>query len=373
MSFSDDYASPATPFSGGEAGGGFDTSDMITQSPETTERVVDTQSGFLVVIKRLESRLSLSVKRRIGTPPSSSVLLTPDESVKLSKILSSPGNESRDWESRIRRSAMSSDIDSFLSTFESEGKSQASRSSSVTRSILDDLDEYNSLDQYDHDYQELQEEPLSESQTRWDKFILDDAPPELRKRRSRRARASMPDFSALLKLLPRVPGKSAALLAIGLIAVLAVSAIIAGVNGQKSVNTHAPLPPSPLEEEKVDKFARTFVSNMLDFSPSTYRSSQVQAMSVMTPELLDRYWQETNFPLSRRQLTTLPQGQTVLITRVQQERNDETTKDVDIYAELVSNDGKLSSPVHLKLKVANGQDGRLEVVEQKDLTAADND
>ncbi len=87
MSFSDDHASQAAPFFGDETGEIFDAPDVVFESPTTTERVVDTQSGFLVVIKRVDSRLALSVKRRLGTPPVSSILLTPDESLKLSKIL----------------------------------------------------------------------------------------------------------------------------------------------------------------------------------------------------------------------------------------------------------------------------------------------
>ncbi len=87
MSFADDHASPQAPFSGDETGKIFDTPDLVLQSPTTSERVVDTQSGFVVVVKQLEKRLALSVKRQLGTPPTSSILLTPDESLKLSRIL----------------------------------------------------------------------------------------------------------------------------------------------------------------------------------------------------------------------------------------------------------------------------------------------
>jgi hypothetical protein len=93
MQYPDDKREPepSSFFSDG-SGGIFDAHDldpsMIWQSPTTHERVVDTQSGFLVVLKRGESeRLLLSVKRRLGTPPSSSIALTPDECLKLSKIL----------------------------------------------------------------------------------------------------------------------------------------------------------------------------------------------------------------------------------------------------------------------------------------------
>src|SRR5437868_3689697 len=95
MNYSDDSSPPSSPFFSNGSGGIFDAPDIVWQSPTTHERVVDTQSGFLVVVKRAESeRFSLSVKRRLGTPPTSSVVLTPDESLKLSKILS--GNWSPD-------------------------------------------------------------------------------------------------------------------------------------------------------------------------------------------------------------------------------------------------------------------------------------
>src|SRR5262249_40371760 len=87
MSFSDDHASPAAPFSGDNTGDIFNAPDMVLNSPTTVERVVDTQSGFLVVVRRLDERHALMVRRRLGTPPSSSIVLTPDESLKLSRIL----------------------------------------------------------------------------------------------------------------------------------------------------------------------------------------------------------------------------------------------------------------------------------------------
>jgi hypothetical protein len=90
LSYSDDYASPAQPFSGDETGQIFDAPDVIPQPWTSTERVVDTQSGFLVVVRHLPSSIVLSARRRLGTPPTSSVVLTPDESLKLSQVLLAP-------------------------------------------------------------------------------------------------------------------------------------------------------------------------------------------------------------------------------------------------------------------------------------------
>ena len=58
MSFSEDPASPAAPLSGDSSI--FDHPDILLQAPTTNERVVDTQSGFLVVIKRIGERVALS-------------------------------------------------------------------------------------------------------------------------------------------------------------------------------------------------------------------------------------------------------------------------------------------------------------------------
>jgi hypothetical protein len=351
VSYSDDYATTSTQN---------DAQDAIADSPVTTERVVDTQSGFLVVIKRLEARLALSVKRRIGTPPSSSILLTQDESLKLARILSDGQTETAESSAgngngNGRKKSFARDIDNWINTL-SSSKAEAKPEPAASAG---ELDAYNQLDQYESGDPSQEPSPSS----RWDKFMMDEPTPEAR-RAARKQRKT--------KAIVIPPG--AKKLALAMVA----TCVVVGLGGAlfavfKPAEKTEPKPDvlaaAPLSDTKVDKFARTFVSNMLDFGPSSYRMSQVQAMSVMNPELLDNYWQETNFPLSRKQLASLPQNQTVLITKVSQERVNETTKDVDIFAELVSADNKMSSPVHLKLKVAQTADNNLQVIEQKDLTA----
>ena len=78
MSYSDDPASPATPFSGDETGEIFQAPDLVLDSPTTSERLVETQSGFLVVVKQQEDKQALSVKRQLGTPPTSSTRSSPN-------------------------------------------------------------------------------------------------------------------------------------------------------------------------------------------------------------------------------------------------------------------------------------------------------
>lgn len=339
MAFSDDYAST---FSGDEKGDFLDAPDVVRQSPTTTERVVDTQSGYLVVVKRVDTRFSLSVKRRLGTPPSSAILLTPDESIKLSRILGSVRMETRT--AARSNAAPSSNIEGWLQSHDERG-----------RELRPELD-FDDADTDDEETDEAGENAArdSDSQT----FIA-------RRRNARRRGAQQLN----------IPVKTIATIAAALV-LLPVSAFV----GYKVLTAKHEAKPaaavvSPavdveaMEAERVNKFARTFVSDMLDFSPTTYRVSQVHAMSNMSPELLETYWKETHFPLTADQLKSSPQGTTLMITKVDQARLDEQTRSVDIYAELVSPDSKLSNPVHLQLKVATGNDGQLRVLEQKDLSA----
>lgn len=321
MAFSDDYAST---FSNDESGDIFDAPDVVRQSPTTTERVVDTQSGFLVVVKRIDSRFSLSVKRRIGTPPASSILLTPDESVKLSKILGSAGTEFRAT-SRVGLHS-SQDPERWSTPADDSGSLEDSESVSLRT-------------------------------------------PHSRAYSAKRPRSSRRKPAAPFKLPLKLIGIVVSCLI--LIAVLATVAYKTMTARHTAVQTEAKpaVDVAAIEAERINKFARTFVSDMLDFNPTSYRVSQIHAMASMSPELLENYWKETHFPLTPEQLKSTPQGMTLMITKVEQERIDESARKVDIYAELVSPNSKLSNPVHLQLKIATSDDGQLRVLEQKDLTA----
>ncbi len=327
MGFSDDYAST---FSGDDTGDIFDAPDVVRQSPTTTERVVDTQSGFLVVIKRVDSRLSLSVKRRLGTPPVSSILLTPDESLKLSRILAGAKSDSQK-PNRIN-TPISPDVDGWLASIE-------------------DLDREADLDANDSEPGQSRD-PHSRSYT-------------AKRPRSTRRRQARP-FAISKK---QIITAASCLLLVPLLAFAGYKALTTKSAAAKPAAVVAPVVDvEALETERVNKFSRAFVSDMLDFSPSTYKLSQIHAMASMSPELLDSYWQETHFPLTSDQLKSSPQGMTLLITKIDQQRTAEQTRAVDIYAELVSPNNKISNPVHLLLKVGTGNDGQLRVLEQKDLS-----
>ena len=63
-----------------------------------------------------------------------------------------------------------------------------------------------------------------------------------------------------------------------------------------------------LENSRVDKFARGFVGDMLDFNPDTYRISQIHAMASMSPELMKRYWTETQVPSHQQSIKSISSG-----------------------------------------------------------------
>lgn len=299
MTFYDDPAPPATPspFSGDQSG--LDYPDVLLQSPTTTERIVDTQSGFLLVIKRMGERLALSCKRRVGTPPSSNILLTPDESIKLSKILASSLTGLED------------------SAPEDNGFPKSTQNATVGRRRIPFI-----------------ATSPAKKQANWRKVAAG-------------ARVA------------------------GIVAVVVLIGVGAYFGGKYSA-AHSPAVAAStdaLAVANIDRFSRRFVSDMLDFNPDTYKLSQIQAMSYMSPELLEKYWKETNFPLTKRQLKAVPQGATVMITRIGQERIDPVTATADIYAELVHAETKLSSPVHIKLKLGVSPENTIKVLEQEDLTA----
>ena len=328
MNYSDDHLSPAASFSGDETGQIFDTPDVVRQSPTTNERVVDTQSGFLVVVKRVESRITISVKRRIGTPPASAIQLTLDESIKLSAILAD--QVSIQTGKQLSPKKIQSSVEDWLGKVTNEAEGNLNPFSGLVESQSSDA------------------APQSEMSAMQ------------RAARSRRKRLQ-PNQGIKIAIVASV------LLVIGIF----ITAI--GQFGKKPIPVQAPVAaaiaaPSPLDDTIVDKFAREFISDMLDFNPETYRVSQIQAMSHMTAPTLNKYWTETNFPLSAKQLKGLPQGQTVMITKITQDRTASEEKEVDIFAELVSANSKISNPVHLKLKLALTPDKQIKVGSMQDLT-----
>lgn len=316
MTYSDDSASPASQFTGDSNGKIFDLPDLLPNSPTTTERVVDTQSGFLVVIKRLGERLGLAVKRQMGTPPSSTIILTPDEALKLSRILGTSFGAEPSIEESLP------EIPDKISRRKLAALQKAEREPNYTKG--------------------------------------DPVPPLS-------SRSFLPESpgSFVKDNLPTVA--LAVIIFFGMGAAIGAAAMSFFSPPSKPM---AAVSEDPLGKKNVDHFVRIFISNMLDFSPSTYRSSQIQAMAVMSPELVQKYWDETRFPLTKRQLRELPQDMTLMITELKQGEQSDSTVDAVIKAQLSDpKNPKLSTPVHLKLKLGLDAEGKIQVVDQEDLSS----
>jgi hypothetical protein len=295
MNFSEDSATPAAPFTGD--GSVFDQPDVVFNLPTTSERVVDTQSGFLLVIRRLGDRLAMTCKRRVGTPPSSAILLTPDETIKLSRALSA--------------SVTGADEAAESGRFSTGGR--------------------------------------------------------------RRMALNPPTNSRRARVLTRLRKPALGLLAFAILG----GSFAAGLTIGRAINAApkqmvAAAAVDPLSSEGIDKFTRIFVGEMLDFNPETYKRSQIQAMSAMAPDLLEKYWKETNFPLESAQLKTLPQASTVIIDTIEQQPQGKDTASVVVSAQIVRADAKLGSAVKLKLKLGLNKDGAIQVLEQQDLSSTQN-
>lgn len=368
MSFPDEGKSIPATFTGDSDV--FDLPDAFLQSPTTTERVVDTQSGFLVVIKRQNERVSVSVKRRLGTPPSSSVLLTPDESLKLSRILATSLTAEEFQRERMPRAEMrrrifsrpGEEISELDITGEhdivppGEGYGNAGRGSGIA-DVRGGLAERpasgrggEGIDGDEPDWTTLEQEALA-------------GVAAARARRGRRKFFGIANFSPRMIV---VSGAVAlALAAAGISAGLLLSHIFNPASDPETV-----IVPNPLTPAKIDRFARVYVADLLDFNPDTYKVSQIQAMSHMSQELLESYWKETGFPLTKAQLKSLPQTSTVLIMEIQQKPIDLESAQVDIYAEMGQAGSKVTTPIHLKLKLGSTADGTIRVIEQKDITAS---
>jgi hypothetical protein len=356
LSSSDDFASPGSRFSGDDSGQFFDLPDVVRQSPLTLERVVDTQSGFLIVLKQIERKIALSVKRRVGTPPTSVIAFTPDESLQLSVILAHytvsqqglPAIAGRlpdsieQWLSTVESSDYRQHQDSASNDNLHSGFSRSSSSSSANSSArnrdFDDSDQLGDVKTPDY-------------------------PPKASIRSHRRM---MPNSGI------KMVAAASALVGLCVVGLLLSSWMSPSktVQPQEKEAAATVTAMSPLDNKAIDKFARSFVGEMLDFNKKTYRTSQVKAMAHMSPAVLDKYWKETRFPADVNQLNAGPNNQTLMITNVSQERLNAKEKDVDIFAELVSVNSKISSPVHLKLTVSETPDNEIEIQDLQDLTVA---
>lgn len=303
------------------------------EANEVKEASLETQSGFMLVLKGDGQRLTFSVRRKVGTPPNSQVSMTPDEVRQLSAIFGSTLPQSRN--ERI--------------------------------SVGQERPQFG------------QERPLD----------LGDAPPagdfdlfmereypELaaKKRKSGSARPG--------RTLPFTMPNKKILVAGG----IAISFCFLGLLGfgvgqlikkpakkaemQESAQTAAAVAAASQTDANVDTMASDYVKMLLDFKRSTYKGSQIKAMAMMTPELRDKYWEETGFPLPREKRRQLPEDQDVRITSVETITTSATTYQSDVKGAVVTLDsqGSKSMPVYLKLSLEKDAGGKVLVSKQEDLS-----
>lgn len=311
MNFSsEDPSSPAASFTG-DSGQIFDHGDPVFSSPTTDERVVDTQSGFLVVVKRIGARLSLSVRRHLGTPPSSQIILTPDESIKLSRILGSSAEVS-------------------AASPASAGGQEAGVSS---RPAL----------------------PAADAPVYKRAALAPAYSP-----------SSSKDVKAIIQnsLFSRLAFVST-FMALGAVITLGLIIIVS----PSSVPVVAPaIEQAAVKEQSLIDFARGYITDLLDFNPRSYRLSQVHAMAAMSPDLMERYWQETKFPLPDEQLNATGGASTILIKEIKTANYGEKLKHVDVHATSTTHGGQSARPIHLRLTVGEDAAGQWQVLDQEDLS-----
>ncbi|MDP3507560.1 MAG: hypothetical protein Q8T09_06185 [Candidatus Melainabacteria bacterium] len=282
---------------------------------------LETQSGFMLVFKGAKDKATLSVRRKVGTPPSSAVTLTPDELRRLSNLV---GELSPEPASRQRLAVGS-------------------------------------------------ERPPAESD--FDSFVAREYPELAQRRRVKKAfPVSVPE--ALFELVTQKKLMLMAGLALAVLITTAVSTVVF-LTSKPFAGAPIAATPSPAKvglsgSLSLEETARTFVLDMLNFRKDSYRQAQIKAMAMMTSDLADRYWKETNFPLTRSQLRALPQDQEVRIESVVPTTISPGNYQVDVKGNLIGASGTTPTAVVIRLSIIQDASGKLLVSEQKDITAQAN-
>ncbi len=279
---------------------------------------LETQSGFMLVFKGAKDKATLSVRRKVGTPPSSAVTLTPDELRRLSNLV---GELSPEPVSR-QRLAVGSD------------------------------------------------RPPAESD--FDSFVAREYPELAQRRRIKKAfPISLPE--AIFELVTQKKLLVLSGLALAVLITTAVSTVVF-LTSKPFAGAPIVAAPSPAKvglagSLSLEETARTFVLDMLNFRKDSYRQAQIKAMAMMTSDLADRYWKETNFPLTRSQLRALPQDQEVRIESVVPTTISPGNYQVDVKGNLIGASGTAPTAVVIRLSIIQDASGKLLVSEQKDITA----
>jgi hypothetical protein len=122
-----------------------------------------------------------------------------------------------------------------------------------------------------------------------------------------------------------------------------------------------------ISEAEIDRFASNFAANMFDYNASTYKMAQIQAMSMMTPAQAENYWLASKFPLSAKELQSLPAYGPLLVQSVEIEDKTGNSYLVDLSGELHPRDRGGAKAVNLRLRLLPDQNGQLKVDEISNL------
>lgn len=383
MTYSDDHAPSTSSFSGDQTGDIFGTPDTVPQSPVAAARVVDTQSGYMVVIKKKEERLALSVKRRIGTPPASHVLLTADESLQLShvlddsvKCLASPGDyfpntlasQSPTQQGRRVRHARKAALEASLDSADS-----AAEPTSQEETYTHHGPHWDELNPSGKKRKRKQDDHLDNLTDLEDPLNLDGPPRTFKSIASKYGAIAIGVILVACVCIPMILAPSKYLNAAPPAAIdtaqqqqpdefASTAPATAEADDQKPAELNTiDDPANPMNTTAVDTFVRAYVKNMLNFSPKGYRRAQIEAMAAMSPVLMEKYWNETNFPVSIKDLPN--EQKDVKIRKVVQEKVAGKQMTVTVKGALGT-----SSPIALKLTLGLSPTGELRVRQQKDLS-----
>lgn len=304
------------------------------EANEIKEASLETQSGFMLVLKGDGQRLTFSVRRKVGTPPNSQVSMTPDEVRQFSAMCGNTLPQSRN--ERI-----------------SVGQERAYGAQPEDNiSVLGDTPPAGDFDLFmEREYPELAAKK--------------------RKTGSARPGRTLP-FTMPNKKILIAGGVLVGFCFLGVLG-FGVGALLKKPSAQKAESQEAAQTAAIAAgqtEANVDTMASDYVKMLLDFKRSTYKGSQIKAMAMMTSELRDKYWEETGFPLPREKRRQLPEDQDVRITSVETITTSATTYQTDVKGAVVTLDsqGSKSMPVYLKLSLEKDANGKVLVSKQEDLS-----
>jgi|GEM_PF-1056742 hypothetical protein len=388
VTYSDDYASSTSSFSGDQTGDIFGTPDTVPQSPVAAARVVDTQSGYMVVIKKKDERLALSVKRRIGTPPASHVLLTADESLQLShvlddsvKCLATPGDyfpntassQSPAQQGRRARHARKAALEAEINTADdtAEGTHQSEETHSHHGPNFDDLNPSSKK----RKRKQQHDDHLDNLTDLEDRNFLDGPPKTFKSVATKYGAIAIGVVLVACVCIPMILAPSKYLNAAPPAAIDTAQqqapdefaqtepAKATAVEEQPTAELNTiDDPANPLNTKAVNDFTRKYVTNMLNFAPKGYRRAQIEAMAAMSPVLMEKYWNETNFPVGIKDLPN--EQKDVRIKKIVQEKVVDNQLNVTVKGRL----GK-DNPIALKLAIGANSNGELRVRQQTDLSS----